>query len=140
MKRLLVVDDNLAVRDFLSAAISAVGCAVETASSADEALGRMREQPPDAVLVSVEMADDDGWAFVRAYQAQMRAQVPIGVMASTKREAAIAARILGVEAHLRKPFGLSSLLGALELLLQIAPPQLVRIPLPAHSGRPRRAG
>jgi DNA-binding response OmpR family regulator len=134
VKRILVLDDDPAMHEVLAAAISAVGCAVDTAHSADEALGRLRERAPDAVLVDLELPGDGGWAFVRAYQAQMRAQVPIGVMASTAREAAIAARTLGADAHLRKPFGLGSLLAALEHLLQLTPPELLRIRVPA----PRR--
>ena len=61
----LVVDDEPAIRQVLSAAISKAGYAVDTAASAAEALAKLDKQPVDVVLSDVFMPVTDGIELLR---------------------------------------------------------------------------
>jgi CheY-like chemotaxis protein len=65
-KAILVIDDDLDFLDFVSIVLSANGYEVETASSAQEGLEKMRGDPPDLVIVDCMMSFVlDGWSVSR---------------------------------------------------------------------------
>jgi putative nucleotidyltransferase with HDIG domain len=64
-ERILVVDDEPAVRSIIAAMLSRSGYAAITASGAEEALNRLREDPPyDLVLSDIMMPGTDGLALL----------------------------------------------------------------------------
>lgn len=58
--RILIVDDEEAVRSSLSTILQTYGYAAETSANADEALEVIRESPPDCVVLDVRMPGTDG--------------------------------------------------------------------------------
>ena len=66
----LVVDDEPAIRQVLSAAITKAGYAVDTAGSAAEALGKLDKLPYDVVISDVFMPVTDGIELLRLARAK----------------------------------------------------------------------
>jgi CheY-like chemotaxis protein len=74
-----------------------------------EALAKVRQQPPCAVLLDLVLPGVDGWAFVEACRRDPRGRaVPIAIISATDG-AASAARRLPVQGYLPKPFDLDRL-------------------------------
>src|SRR5947207_1529784 len=57
MKRILLVDDDVASRDATSAILRDLDCLVEIATDGNTALRRLRRAVPDAVLVGLNIPD-----------------------------------------------------------------------------------
>ena len=65
-QRVLVVDDNLANRELIEACLAGVDCEVSMADSGAVALELVRTNPPDLVLLDVQMPGMDGHEVCRA--------------------------------------------------------------------------
>ncbi len=63
--KLLVVDDEAALREPLAEYLSRQGFVVQQASSAAEARSRLRDETPDLVLLDIMMPGEDGLSFCR---------------------------------------------------------------------------
>jgi DNA-binding NtrC family response regulator len=63
MNKILIVDDEKAIRNCLSEMLSFMGFDVAVASSGDEALNLFHTDSFDLVLTDLEMPDMDGWAL-----------------------------------------------------------------------------
>ena len=63
--KILVVDDEEDVRDFLQAALEDAGFEVETAADGEEALSKVRASPPDAISLDLVMPRKSGAKFLR---------------------------------------------------------------------------
>jgi CheY-like chemotaxis protein len=118
--RLLVVDDTVAVREVLAAILEFHGADVSTAATADEALRRVQEWRPDALLSDIEMPGRDGYwliAQVRGLPAECGGQTPAialtGLNGPADRARALKA---GFQFHLAKPVELENLVGAVAAL------------------------
>jgi diguanylate cyclase (GGDEF)-like protein len=113
--RLLVVDDDPALRILLRTTFEVVDIEVEEADSADLALERIAVRPPDVVVLDVNMPGTDGLTFCRRLKADP-ATANIGVVLLTGSEGGteLAAQASGADAFLRKPFSPLELLNAVE--------------------------
>jgi two-component system, OmpR family, response regulator MprA len=116
--RILVVDDDPAVRDSLRRSLSFNGYDVDLAGDGAEALARIGGRQPDAVVMDVMMPRLDGLDTTRALRTAGN-DVPILVL--TARDA-VADRVDGLDAgaddYLTKPFALDELLARLRALLR----------------------
>jgi two-component system response regulator MprA len=116
--RILVVDDDRAVRDSLRRSLEFNGYAVETASDGAEALARVAQVDPDAIVMDVMMPRLDGLETTRALRSAGN-DVPILVL--TARDA-VDDRVDGLDAgaddYLAKPFALEELLARVRALLR----------------------
>lgn len=122
-QRVLVVDDDRAVRDSLRRSLEFNGYDVALAADGAEALVAVGAQPPDAVVMDVMMPRLDGIEATRALRAAGH-DVPILVL--TARDA-VGDRVEGLDAgaddYLTKPFALQELLARLRALLRrVVPP------------------
>ena len=117
-ERVLVVDDEPAVRQALGRALGLAGYAVELASDGVEALEAMAAQPADVVVLDVLMPRVDGLEVCRRLRS---AGNGIPILMLTARHA-IANRVEGLDAgaddYLVKPFALEELLARLRALLR----------------------
>ncbi|MDQ3105326.1 MAG: response regulator transcription factor [Actinomycetota bacterium] len=117
-KRILVVDDDRAVRDSLRRSLQFNGYEVETAADGAEALARVPSVRPDAIIMDVLMPRLDGLETTRALR-HAGSQLPILVL--TARDA-VGDRVDGLDAgaddYLTKPFALEELLARLRALLR----------------------
>ncbi len=116
--RILVVDDDRAVRDSLRRSLEFNGYTVELASDGAEALARVPQVQPDAIVMDVMMPRLDGLEATRALRSAGN-DVPILVL--TARDA-VTDRVDGLDAgaddYLTKPFALEELLARLRALLR----------------------
>ena len=116
--RILVVDDDAAVRDSLLRTLRFEGYQVDTAGDGQEALDAVRLDEPDAMILDVSMPTMDGLHACR----QLRAEgVLLPVLMLTARDS-VGDRVAGLDAgaddYLSKPFALQELLARLRALLR----------------------
>ena len=130
--RVLVVDDDRAVRDSLRRSLEFNDFEVVTASDGAEALAVIGNVEPDVVVMDVMMPRLDGLETTKALRAAGN-NVPILVL--TARDA-VADRVDGLDAggddYLTKPFALEELLARLRALLR-------RSTTPGEGGRAARS-
>jgi signal transduction histidine kinase/DNA-binding response OmpR family regulator/serine phosphatase RsbU (regulator of sigma subunit) len=118
--RVLVVDDNADMRDYI-ATLLAGEYAVETASDGAVALERARRHPPDLVLTDVMMPNLDGFGLLAALQADPATMgVPV-VMLSARagEEGTIEGLEAGADDYLIKPFAARELLARVAANLEL---------------------
>jgi CheY-like chemotaxis protein len=113
--KVLVVDDEPAIRDTLSFMLEMEGFQVAVAADGVEALARIAQDPPEVVLLDVMMPKLDGYRVCGAIKADPRTAGVKVVMLTAMGQAADRARALaaGADAYVAKPFdedGLSTLL------------------------------
>lgn len=122
--KILVVDDEPAVRDSLRRALQLEHYDVELASDGAEALDRLRAAADvDAVVLDVSMPRLDGLEACRRLRSEGNS-VPV-LMLTARDE--VADRVAGLDAgaddYVVKPFALAELLARLRALLRRAAPQ-----------------
>jgi two-component system, OmpR family, response regulator MprA len=116
--RVLVVDDEAAVRDALSRTLRFEGYEVGLAADGDCALRLVRGREPDAVILDVMMPGMDGLAVCRALRAS-GSQVPVLMLtARVSVDDRVAGLDAGADDYLVKPFALRELLARLRALLR----------------------
>jgi two-component system response regulator MprA len=116
--RILVIDDDRAVRDALRRALTLAGYEVPSAEGGRQALAEVATAAPDAVVLDVGMPDIDGLEVCRRLR-RMGNRVPILML--TARDAVVD-RIDGLDAgaddYLAKPFDLGELKARIRALLR----------------------
>jgi len=116
--RVLVVDDDRAVRESLRRSLEFNGYAVALASDGAEALASISGSAPDVVVMDVMMPRLDGLETTRALR---KAGNDVPILVLTARDA-VGDRVEGLDAgaddYLTKPFALQELLARLRALLR----------------------
>ncbi len=115
--RVLVVEDQAAVRDALVATIVQQGHVAFTASDAPEALALIRREPLDALITDLALPGGSGLEVARAVK---RARPEAAVILVTGWPGRLDAEPLaesGVEAVIEKPVGLAEVRAALATAL-----------------------
>ena len=117
--KILVVDDERAVRDSLRRALELEGYDVGLAADGGEALQRLEAEPdPDAIILDVLMPGTDGLEVSRTLR-RSGSKVPV-LMLTARAE--VGDRVAGLDAgaddYLTKPFALEELLARLRALLR----------------------
>jgi two-component system, OmpR family, response regulator MprA len=121
--RILVADDDRAIRDALGRALQLAGYAVSTVADGTAALAAVQEQQPDVVLLDVMMPNVDGLTVCRVLRAE-RNRVPILMLtARTETSDRVAGLDAGADDYLPKPFDLDELLARVRALLRRARPE-----------------
>ena len=118
--RILVVDDEQAVRDSLRRALSLEGFDVELAADGAEALARIAHDSsePDAVVLDVLMPGVDGLEVCRRLRRD-GSRLPILMLtAKDQVEDRVAGLDAGADDYVVKPFALEELLARLRALLR----------------------
>jgi len=118
--RILVVDDDRAVRESLRRSLQFNGYQVELASDGVQAMEQIQAQRPDALVLDVMMPRLDGLEVCRRLRSTGD-DLPVLVL--TARDA-VSDRVAGIDAgaddYLPKPFALEELLARLRALLRRA--------------------
>jgi two-component system response regulator MprA len=116
-QRILVVDDDPAVTDFLRRGLSYEGYSVQVAPDGPAGLAAAREKAPDMVILDVMMPGMDGLEVCR----RLKAGGDLPVLMLTARDS-VADRVEGLETgaddYLVKPFAFEELLARIHALLR----------------------
>jgi len=116
--RILVVDDDQAVRDSLRRALILEGYDVEIAEDGTSALRSLAQSAPDAVILDLQLPDIDGLEVCRRLRITGD---PTPILMLTARDA-VGDRVEGLDAgaddYLVKPFNLAELFARLRALLR----------------------
>jgi len=129
MAQILVVDDEVGIRELLSEILADEGHQVMVAESAGEAR-RLRERGrPDLVLLDIWMPDADGITLLKEWAASGQLTMPVVMMSGHATiETAVEATRIGALDFLEKPIALQRLLATVKRALRnpeaAAAPQL----------------
>jgi two-component system response regulator MprA len=117
--KILVVDDERAVRESLRRALELEGYEIELASDGEEALGRLElESPVDAAILDVLMPGIDGLEVCRRLRASGNHVPVLMLTARAEVDSRVAGLDAGADDYLPKPFALAELLARLRALLR----------------------
>ena len=111
--RVLVIDDEPAVRDLLAKSLSSASIHAVTAADGEEGLRLAKAQTPDLIFLDVLMPKMDGWAVLTAIKADPKlAEVPV-VMLTMMSDQEMG-YLLGASEYLTKPIDRSRLLAVMD--------------------------
>ena len=111
MAHILVVDDEVGIRELLSEILVDEGHQVTLAESAGEARRQRERQRPDMVLLDIWMPDTDGITLLKEWAASGQLTMPVVMMSGHGTiETAVEATRIGALDFLEKPIALQRLL------------------------------
>jgi len=115
--RILVVDDEKAIRRFLRASLSSHGYNIFESATGRDALESSVSSHPDAIILDLGLPDIDGIEVVRGIR--KRSKMPI-IILSVREEAMdkVAALDAGADDYLTKPFSTRELLARLRAVMR----------------------
>ena len=117
--RILVVDDEATIRDFVSDLLRDEGYAVQSATNGREALALLSSWRPDAILLDLMMPVMDGTTFLAHREEDPElTSIPVIVM-SANRDAGMQIRPFSVARVMQKPFDVATLLTLVGALTSI---------------------
>jgi DNA-binding NtrC family response regulator len=115
MANILVVDDELGIRDLLWEILNDEGHTVEVAENAAQARAARLRERPDLVLLDIWMPDTDGVTLLKEWSVSGTLTMPVIMMSGHATiDTAVAATKIGAHAFLEKPITLQKLLKAVE--------------------------
>ena len=115
MANILVVDDELGIRELLFEILNDEGHAVELAENASRARELRQAGCPDLVLLDIWMPDTDGVSLLKEWAASGLLTMPVIMMSGHATiETAVEATRIGAMAFLEKPITLQKLLQTVE--------------------------
>ena len=120
--RILIVDDDPAVRGLVAAVLEHAGFETETAETGDEALNAVETRKPKLVLLDVRLPDMSGYSVCRALREQRPDSVPIIFLSGERTEwyDRVGGLLLGADDYIVKPFAPDELVARVRTLLRRA--------------------
>jgi two-component system, OmpR family, KDP operon response regulator KdpE len=116
-QRVLVVDDENAIRRYLRAALSAQGFAIFEAANGQEAINSVVSNHPDLIILDLGLPDFDGIEVTRRLREW--SQTPIIILSVREAENdKIAALDAGADDYLTKPFSTGELMARMRVALR----------------------
>jgi two-component system KDP operon response regulator KdpE len=117
LPRILVVDDETAIRRFLRTALDTGEFSLHEAENGHAALAAATASRPDIILLDLGLPDMDGVEVIR--RVREWSQVPIIVLSVREREDdKVQALDAGADDYLTKPFGVAELLARIRVALR----------------------
>jgi two-component system alkaline phosphatase synthesis response regulator PhoP len=125
MKKIMVVDDEQDILQFLDLVLRERGYEVIKAASGQEALTLAATEKPDLVLLDVMMPEMDGWEVLKLLRVDPETEhIPVAMLsARTEAKDRVQGLQEGAVDYVCKPFALPELLEKIEGILK-------------HAGRP----
>jgi len=119
MAQILVVDDEVGIRELLSEILADEGHQVLLAESAGEARRLREHHRPDLVLLDIWMPDTDGISLLKEWAASGQLGMPVVMMSGHGTiETAVEATRIGALDYLEKPIALQRLLSTVKRALR----------------------
>jgi two-component system, OmpR family, KDP operon response regulator KdpE len=119
--RVLIVDDERAIRRFLRVSLAAHGYVVYEAGTGEETLQTVIAARPDIIILDIGLPDIDGVEVTR----RLREWTAVPIILSVRNDEAEKIRALdaGADDYLTKPFGIGELLARLRVALRHSTPE-----------------
>lgn len=115
MANILVVDDEMGIRELLSEILSDEGHVVQIAENAGQARQQRAAGVPDLVLLDIWMPDTDGVTLLKEWQRDGLLTMPVIMMSGHATiDTAVEATRIGAINFLEKPISLQKLLKAVQ--------------------------
>jgi signal transduction histidine kinase len=120
MQRILLIDDNGALREEIANLLEVEGFVVETAPNGRVGLERIKEQRPDLVICDLVMPDMDGYETLQAVRSNPDTEtLPFLLLtAREEREQMRYGMELGADDYITKPFKVGDLLRAVKAVFE----------------------
>jgi DNA-binding response OmpR family regulator len=118
--KVLVVDDDSAVRAICTEVLSNIGYRVIEAATLTKAREQVREHHPEMLLLDLALPDGDGFAFLEEIKNERAARHMSAIFITAKNETASKVRALklGADDYLVKPFDALELAARVEMVLR----------------------
>ena len=115
--RVLIVDDEKAIRSFLKTSLASYGYAVSEAANGKDALGEAVRTHPDVIILDLGLPDMDGREVIA--RLRKRTKTPI-IILSVREDPSekIAALDAGADDYLTKPFSMEELVARLKAVMR----------------------
>lgn len=120
MKRILVIEDDAAVRGLIIDTIRFKGWEVIDAADGEAGLGKVRNEMPDLILCDIQMPKMDGYAVLQAVRENpVTAPIPFIFLTGLGEKPKVRkAMESGADDYLVKPFTIQELIAAVDARLQ----------------------
>jgi len=119
--KILVVDDEPAIRRFLRTALGTYGFSISEAARGEEALNAVATGHPDVVILDLGLPDMDGVEVTRRLREW--SQIPIVIVSVRDQEnEKINALDAGADDYLTKPFGIGELMARIRVVMRRSAP------------------
>ncbi len=119
MPKILIVDDEVGIRELLSEILRDEGYDVQLAENASAARAARNAARPDIVLLDIWMPDTDGITLLKEWAANGQLNMPVVMMSGHGTiDTAVEATRIGAIDYLEKPIALQKLLAAVKRGLQ----------------------
>lgn len=115
---ILVVDDEIAIRDLISEVLSIAGYEVTTSGDGLDALNLIRKNKFKAILLDVNLPKLDGFAILEKVRESAPTQPIIMLSARTEKDDVTHGLRLGADDYVRKPFSVEELILRVENLFK----------------------
>ncbi|HSB00701.1 MAG TPA: response regulator [Anaerolineales bacterium] len=116
-QRVLVVDDESAIRHYLRTVLTAQGFAVYEAANGQETLKAVVENRPDVIILDLGLPDFDGTEVTRRLREWSNTPIIILSVREAEQEK-IAALDAGADDYLTKPFGTGELMARMRVVMR----------------------
>jgi len=124
MASILVVDDEVGIRELLSEILSDEGYTVRTAENAQSAREWRNRERPDLVLLDIWMPDIDGISLLKEWSASGQLSMPVVMMSGHATiDTAVEATRIGAMEFLEKPIAMQKLLATVRRALRASESQ-----------------
>ncbi|WP_108469934.1 response regulator [Polynucleobacter difficilis] len=125
MASILVVDDEMGIRELLNEILTDEGHTVYAAESAIQARTVREQMRPDLVLLDIWMPDTDGITLLKEWSNSGQLTMPVVMMSGHATiDTAVEATRIGALNFLEKPIALQKLLKTVNKALESAPKQM----------------
>jgi two-component system KDP operon response regulator KdpE len=116
--KILVVDDEPAIRKLLRVGLTSEGYAVLEAINAREAMAQVAEQQPDLILLDLGLPDMAGHDLLEKWRSD-ELELPVVVLSSRTDETGIVKALeIGADDYVTKPFGMKELAARIRVALR----------------------
>ncbi len=125
---ILVIDDELHIRQFLRAAFGFEGFTVQGACDAEEGIRSATLKPPDLIILDLGLPDRDGSSIIERLRSWSNTPIIVLTIRSSEREK-VGLLELGADDYVVKPFGIGELIARAHATLR---PRLATTPANDH--------
>jgi two-component system KDP operon response regulator KdpE len=114
---ILVIDDELHIRQFLRAAFEFEGFTVQEASNAEDGIRSATLKPPDLIILDLGLPDRDGSSIIERLRSWSNVPIIVLTVRSREREK-VRLLELGADDYVVKPFGIGELIARARVALR----------------------